>query len=64
MNNFINDESLSDNDSESIYHSALTNPTTFTSNSTKPMPASASIKRYYIKLLFVSLTHNRGIEFN
>lgn len=45
MDSFINDESLSSNDSESIYHSALTNPTTFTSNSTKSVPAS--IKRYY-----------------
>ncbi|XP_018398780.1 PREDICTED: acidic repeat-containing protein-like [Cyphomyrmex costatus] len=40
---FINDESLSSNDSESIYHSAVTNPITFTNSTTKSI--SASIKR-------------------
>jgi len=45
MNSFINDESLSD-DSESMYHSALTNPTTFTNSTTKSRPMPASIKRY------------------
>ncbi|KYN34813.1 Acidic repeat-containing protein [Trachymyrmex septentrionalis] len=45
IDDFINDESLSSNDSESIYHSAVTNPInpTFTSSTTKSMPAS--IKR-------------------
>jgi len=58
MNSFINDESLSD-ESESIYHSALTNPATFTnSTTTKSMPVPASIKRYYTHYL------NRDIEFN
>lgn len=50
MNSFINDKSLSDSDSESMYFSALTNPTTFTKNSTKSVPAS--IKRYYKIYLF------------
>lgn len=45
MDSFINDNSISDSDSESMYLSALTNPTTFTNNSTKSVPAS--IKRYY-----------------
>lgn len=42
---FINDESLS-SDSESMYHTALTNPRISTNNTTsKPMPMPASIKR-------------------
>lgn len=42
---FINDESLS-SDSESMYHTALTNPRTSTNNTTsKLMPVPASIKR-------------------
>ena len=49
MDDFINDKSLSSDDSESIYHSAnLINPT-FTSNTTKSIPAS--IKRYYILII-------------
>ncbi|KYN10507.1 Acidic repeat-containing protein [Trachymyrmex cornetzi] len=45
MDDFINDESLSSNDSGSIYHSAVTNPINpiFTSSTTKSIPAS--IKR-------------------
>ncbi|KYM89459.1 Acidic repeat-containing protein [Atta colombica] len=46
MDDFINDKSLSSDDSESIYHSAITNliNPTFTSNTTKSIPAS--IKRF------------------
>ncbi|KAL0111847.1 hypothetical protein PUN28_013205 [Cardiocondyla obscurior] len=43
---FINDETSS-NDDESIYHSALTNPTS-TTNSTKSMQVPESIKRLQI----------------
>ncbi|RLU16154.1 hypothetical protein DMN91_011914 [Ooceraea biroi] len=43
---FINDESLSDSGSESIYHTALTNPRTSTnSTASRPVPVSASVKR-------------------
>ncbi|XP_012543429.1 uncharacterized protein LOC105840891 [Monomorium pharaonis] len=46
VNDFINDDSLSSNSSESIYHSALTNPTTFISSTTKKsVSVPASIKR-------------------
>ncbi|XP_011868096.1 PREDICTED: uncharacterized protein LOC105562139 isoform X2 [Vollenhovia emeryi] len=48
VNSFINDESLSDSGSESMYYSALTNPTTFTSKSTKSVPVPASIKRLQV----------------
>ncbi|EFN62275.1 Acidic repeat-containing protein [Camponotus floridanus] len=42
---FINDESLS-SDSESLYHTALTNPrTSINSTASKPMPVVSSIKR-------------------
>ncbi|XP_071559407.1 uncharacterized protein [Temnothorax nylanderi] len=45
MDSFIDDESLSGSDSESAYHTALTNPTTVTSHSTKSVPVPSSIKR-------------------
>ncbi|XP_011684601.1 PREDICTED: uncharacterized protein LOC105447960 isoform X2 [Wasmannia auropunctata] len=48
MDSFINDESLSGSDIESLYHSALTNPTAFTSSTTKSMPVPASIKRLQV----------------
>ncbi|CAL1688918.1 unnamed protein product [Lasius platythorax] len=44
VDSFINDESLS-SDSESMYHTALTNPRTSTNRASKPMPVSASIKK-------------------
>ncbi|XP_077264971.1 uncharacterized protein LOC143898972 isoform X3 [Temnothorax americanus] len=43
MDSFIDDESLSGSDSESVYHTALTNAST--SHSTKSVPVPASIKR-------------------
>lgn len=46
LDSFINDESLSDNDSESMYHTALTNPRTSTnSTASRPMAVPASVKR-------------------
>ncbi|XP_029666839.1 uncharacterized protein LOC115237741 [Formica exsecta] len=49
VDSFINDESLSSSDSESLYHTALTNPRTSTNSTTsKPMPVPASIKRLQV----------------
>ncbi|XP_072756407.1 uncharacterized protein [Anoplolepis gracilipes] len=46
VESFINDETLSSSDSESLYHTALTNPRTSTnSTASKPILVSASIKR-------------------
>ncbi|XP_025986841.2 uncharacterized protein LOC105195266 isoform X2 [Solenopsis invicta] len=59
MNDFINDESLSSNDSESMYHSALTNPTIFTS-STKSNQVPDSIKR--LQLLCDSDTEDENYK--
>lgn len=59
---FINDESLS-SDSESMYHTALTNPRTSTNNTTsKLMPVPASIKRY-VDIIFI-IYIDKYIEFN
>lgn len=52
VDSFINDESLS-SDSESMYHTALTNPRTSTNRASKPMPVSASIKKYMLYLYYI-----------
>lgn len=58
MDSFINDNSLSGN---STYFTALTNPTTFTNNSTKSVPSTiASIKRYYKIVIYFK----KDTEFN
>lgn len=66
LDSFINDESLSDNDSESMYHTALTNPRTSTnSTASRPMAVPASVKRYTClrcTLSFVYLCN--GVTFN
>lgn len=55
VDSFINDESLSSSDSESLYHTALTNPRTSTnSTASKPMPVLDSIKRYiYVIFIYI-----------
>lgn len=63
VDSFINDESLSSSDSESLYHTALTNPRTSTnSTASKPMPVPASIKRY-MYIIFVIYT-DKDTQFN
>ncbi|XP_050450103.1 germ cell nuclear acidic protein-like isoform X2 [Cataglyphis hispanica] len=47
QDSFINDESLSSSDNESLYHTALTNPRTST-NSTVSKPMPDSIKRLQV----------------
>lgn len=57
---FIDDESLSSNNSESIYHTALTNFRTSTNSTepkqwhSKPMPVSATPGRYGYIMLMIS----------